>query len=363
MGARNFCAAMSIMCGEVADHQVEAGTTLELPMADDFHCHLRQGEMMGHIAPSVTPGGIARALIMPNTVPPTSTTAMAVEYRERLTAINPEVEYFMTLYLNPDLTPDEIRAAKAAGCVGVKSYPKGLTTNSESGVEGYEEFYPIFETMQEVGLVLELHGEVPPMPGTNICVMNAERHFIPFLKDLHSRFPKLRIVLEHATTEDAVEAVKECGDTVACSITAHHLDICIDDVVGRAHNFCKPVAKFPVDRQALIDVVKSGHPRFFLGSDSAPHSQDKKECACACAGVFTSRYLMQYLADTFERHGMLDRLGAFTSEFGAAFYDVPKQVEKKIVLKKEPFQVAEKLAGDVVPYRGGETLGWSITIC
>jgi len=243
--------------------------------------------------------------------------------------------------------------------VGCKSYPKGLTTNSEAGVEGYEEFYPIFAAMEEVGLVLELHGEVPSSPEDNICVMNAERSFMPFLKELHSRFPGLKIVLEHATTSDAVDTVKSCGDTVACTITAHHLDITIDDVVGRAHNFCKPVAKYPADRAALVAVIKEGHPRFFLGSDSAPHSKDKKECACACAGVFTSVYLMQYLADTFDRENMLDRLGPYTSEFGAAFYGVPKQT-RMITLQKEPFQVPAMVNGGIVPFRAGETLRWSL---
>lgn len=338
-----------------------APNVLEIPVADDFHCHLRQAEMMSHIAPQVRPGGISRALIMPNTVPPISTTAMAMEYKAALTALDDQVEYFMTLYLNPELTPDEIRAAKAAGCVGVKSYPKGLTTNSEAGVEGYEEFYPIFAVMEEVGLVLELHGEVPSSPEDNICVMNAERAFIPFLKDLHRRFPKLRIVLEHATTSDAVEAVRECGDTVACTITAHHLDIIIDDVVGMVHNYCKPVAKYPADRQALVSVIKEGHPRFFLGSDSAPHPRDKKEAACACAGVFTSRFLVLYLADTFDRYGMLDRLGPFTSEFGAAFYGVPKQ-ERMMTLVREPTVVPDKVEGGVVPYRAGKTLSWSLKL-
>merc|ERR1711988_1074337 len=147
---------------------------------------------------------------------------MALEYKANLMALDDQVEYFMVLYLHDGLTPDELRAAKEAGLVGVKSYPKGLTTNSEAGVEGYEEFFPVFAAMEEVGLVLELHGEVPSSDADNICVMNAERRFLPFLKDLHKRFPKLKIVLEHASTADAVEVVKACGDTVACTITAHH---------------------------------------------------------------------------------------------------------------------------------------------
>ena len=165
--------------------------------------------------------------------------------------------------------------------------------------------------------------------------------------------------MEHATTSDAVETVKACGDTVACSITCHHLDITIDNVVGRPHNFCKPVAKYPADRQALISVIKQGHPRFFLGSDSAPHAKEMKEAACACAGVYTSPYLMQYLADTFDREGMLERLVPFTSHFGADFYGVPRNT-KTIVLKKEPCLVPSVCPGGIVPFRAGETLAWSI---
>jgi len=292
-------------------------------------------------------------------VPPISNVEMALKYKSDLTAIEDKVEYFMVLYLNPELTVEEIKKAKEAGLVGVKSYPKGVTTNSDAGVSGYEDYYPIFAAMEEVGLVLELHGELPSNAQDNICVMNAERAFLPKLTELHRLFPKLRIVLEHATTCDAVEAVKKCGDTVACTITAHHLDITIDDVVGQAHNFCKPVAKYPADRAALLAVVQEGHPRFFLGSDSAPHSKDKKEIACACAGVFTSPYLMPYLADTFEKHGMLHRLGPYTSEFGAAFYGVPKQVET-MTLVRQPLVVPEIVKGNIVPFRAGQTLAWSI---
>jgi dihydroorotase len=202
---------------------------------------------------------------------------MALAYKKELEAIDSNVEYLMTLYLSPELTPDEIRKAAKAGIAGVKSYPRGVTTNSEGGIESYEAYYPVFEAMQEVDMVLNLHGEVPSDAATvccflpasgmkmtltlnrqNTCVINAEPAFLPHLRSLHSRFPRLRIVLEHATTRAAVECVKSLGDSVACTITAHHLALTVDDWAGQSWNFCKPVAKFPDDRQALRDVIAEG---------------------------------------------------------------------------------------------------------
>lgn len=212
-------------------------------------------------------------------MPPIKTTDEALEYKAHLQAIDPTVEYLMTLYLNPNLNPDEIRKAACAGIVGklpspskdhaisikkyysgVKSYPRGVTTNSDGGISpsSIEEFYPVFAAMEETGMVLNLHGELPSDAHNNICVINAENHFLPVLRTLHAKFPKLRIVLEHATTRAAVECVKELGDTVACTITAHHLAMTVDDWAGQPWHYCKPVAKFPHDRLALQEVVKEG---------------------------------------------------------------------------------------------------------
>jgi dihydroorotase len=229
--------------------------------------------------------------IQPNLKPPITDTEQALLYKAQLQAIDPSVEYLMTLYLHPDLTPDEIRKASEAGIVGVyyslpklsayrrfagvKSYPRGVTTNSEGGIESYEMYYPVFEAMQEVGMVLNLHGEIPSDASTvhissvhkisnliqklqNTHVINAEPRFLPHLHKLHATFPSLRIVLEHATTRAAVEAVKACGPTVACTITPHHLALTVDDWAGQSWNYCKPVAKFPDDRQALRDVIAEG---------------------------------------------------------------------------------------------------------
>jgi len=249
---------------------------------------------------------------------------MAVEYKKSLEEIDPNVEYLMTLYLSPTLTPEEIRKAKKAGIVGVKSYPRGVTTNSDGGIESYEMYYPVFEVMEQEGLVLNLHGEVPSDPKSNTCVLNAEAHFLPHLISLHERFPNLRIVLEHATTRAAVETVKSLGDTVGCTITAHHLDLTVDDWAGQSFHFCKPVAKYPDDREALQQVIREGHPRFFLGSDSAPHPIESKSTAtpsqgCA-AGVYTSPILLPLTAHLLDSFGALSSLQAFVSDNGRRFY-------------------------------------------
>lgn len=291
-------------------------------------------------------------------------------YKAELEKIDPDVTYLMTLYLSPDLSPDEIRKAKTAGIVGVKSYPRGVTTNSDGGIESYETYYPVFEAMQDVDMVLNLHGEIPSDASNNICVLNAEASFLPHLRSLHERFPRLRIVLEHATSRAAVEAVKSLGDTVACTITAHHLALTVDDWAGQAFHFCKPVAKFPDDRLALREVVKEGHPRFFLGSDSAPHPAHRKSTssptqACA-AGVYTSPVLLPLLAQLLESFDALDKLEGFTSTFGRRFY---KQEiggnQQDIKLRRGPTVVETTLSSHgetVVPFWAGKELDWAIEL-
>ncbi|MDA0989606.1 MAG: dihydroorotase, partial [Verrucomicrobia bacterium] len=292
---------------------------LTLPRADDLHVHLRQGAMMQLVVPLLRQGGIGRCLVMPNTKPPVDSVDAALRYRDELVAIEPAVDYLMTLYLTAALTPGDIKRAAAEGITGVKLYPRGVTTNSADGADDVGALDPVFGAMETADLVLEIHGEVPSLVGTDICVLNAEARFMPELKRIHHQFPGLRIVLEHVTSAAGVDAVIAAGDTVAATITAHHLDLMVDDWAGRNHNFCKPVAKTPLDREALRRVVCEGNPKFFLGSDSAPHPRDAKECAEACAGVFTSPFLMAYLADTFERLDALDRLADFSSTFGRTF--------------------------------------------
>lgn len=228
---------------------------MDIQPIDDFHCHLRQSSMMEMVAPKISSGGVRLALVMPNLRPPITTTDQALAYKTELSLLSPTTEFLMTLYLNPELTPEEIYHAHANGIIGVKSYPKGVTTNSDSGIESYELYYPVFEAMQKVGMVLNLHGEIPSDSAKDVCVMNAEQEFLTHLIKLHQDFPSLKIVLEHATTMKAVECVKSLGNTVACTITIHHLILVVDDWAGCCHNFCKPVAKFPHDRAALREVI------------------------------------------------------------------------------------------------------------
>lgn len=331
---------------------------LKLPLADDFHVHLRQDVMMQRVTPLLRAGGVGRCVVMPNTVPAIVTTADALRYRDTLQAIAPEIEFLMTLYLQPSLTPAEIRQAKKVGLFGVKCYPRGVTTHSERGVEDFTVYDAVFSTMEQEGLALLLHGEMPGDASRDICILNAEQCFLPELIRLHKKFPALRIVLEHVTTADAVNCVKALGETVAATVTAHHLDLIADDWAGRNHNFCKPVAKYPHDREALRAVVREGHPRFFLGSDSAPHPRSAKEAACGCAGVFTSPLLLPYLADCFERIGCLDRLHDFCCTYGQRFHHLPPP-RGTMILKREE-QLVPAVYGDVVPYRAGQTLAWRL---
>ncbi|MBT3194302.1 MAG: dihydroorotase [Verrucomicrobia bacterium] len=330
--------------------------SLTIPIADDFHLHLRQDAMMHVVAPLVRAGGVGRCVVMPNTTPPIATAEDAIRYRGALEALAPDVEFLMTLYLLPELTPQAVSTAAAQGVFGVKCYPKGVTTNSESGTEDFGAYDAVFSAMEAEGLALLIHGEVPSNAEKDVCVLNAEARFLPELEKLHGRFPKLRIVLEHVTTAKAVDCVKALGSTVAATVTAHHLDLTVDDWAGRNHNFCKPVAKYPHDRDALRQVVCEGHPRFFLGSDSAPHPRSAKESACGCAGVFTSPLLLPYLADTFDRLGCLDRLADFTSTFGCAFHGLPPSADT-ITLERRA-QPVPAAYGDIVPYRAGQTLLW-----
>jgi len=246
-----------------------------------------------------------------------------------------------------------------------------VTTNSDSGVLSYEQYYPVFKAMEEHDLILNLHGEVPPAPPTDqdiakqnaTTVLTAEKSFLPTLLDLHKRFPKLRIILEHCTTAAAIDAVLACGPTVAGTITAHHLYLTIDSWAGDPFNFCKPVAKFPSDRLALMSAATSGNPKFFLGSDSAPHPQSRKLAKKTAAGVFTQPYVMQYVTEVFNRVGRLDRLAGFCAEFGRAFYRVETSAEEgNIEMIRRVVKVKDVIGGPdgIVPFRAGETLEWDV---
>ena len=278
----------------------------------------------------------------------------AVDYKEQLKKLTSGVNFLMSLYLCDAITPDVIREAKAAGIRGVKSYPAGVTTNSASGVVDYVQFYPVFAAMEEEGLILNLHGESPPAP--DITVLNAEETFLPTLLDLHKRFPKLQIILEHCTTAAAVAAVNACGPNVAGTITAHHLSLIVDDWAGDPINFCKPVAKLPADRITLLKAATSGSDKFFLGTDSAPHPLKSKkggaanECGKCAAGVYTQPYATQTVLEAFEegiQKGILrkedltrDVLAGFLGEIGRRFYGVPK-TQSRIRIKAAGETVAQ----------------------
>mmetsp|Transcript_53804 Transcript_53804/g.105241 ORF Transcript_53804/g.105241 Transcript_53804/m.105241 type:complete len:376 (+) Transcript_53804:252-1379(+) len=356
----------------------ESVVSFRLPLADDMHVHLRQGAMMKAVTPSIRSGGCSRVLVMPNLTPPVTSSARAEEYKKELEALDPSVQYLMTLYLSPEIDKADLARAKEVGVVGVKSYPRGVTTNSEAGVESYEGYYPIFEEMERLGLILHLHGEVP-----GESVLDAEARFLPNLEKLHKDFPSLRIILEHVTTKAAVEVVKKLGPSVGATVTAHHLEITIDDVVGCSRNFCKPVAKRIEDREAIRSVVLEGNPKFFLGSDSAPHPTDKKNVNWkAPAGVFTTPYLLQYVADTLTRLGALHRLPGFACEFGARFFRVtPKDFSVSLTegegktsvpcveLRRGEFEVPSLFGEDTLgvdgaalPFRAGEKLLWTATV-
>ncbi|EXX69891.1 uncharacterized protein OCT59_005439 [Rhizophagus irregularis] len=343
--------------------------TIILPSASDFHIHLRQDDLMNMAVPQIAEGGISLCYVMPNLKPPITSTKQALDYKDKLEKLEPNVTFLMSLYLNSDLTPEEIRKAKEAGIIGVKSYPRGVTTNSDSGIESYKVYYPVFKAMEEVGMILNLHGEIPSDIEQDICVMNAEEKFLIHLKQLHEDFPRLKIVLEHATTKEAIGMVKSLGDTVGCTITIHHLQLTVDDWAGQCHNFCKPVAKFPHDRQALRDVILEGHPRFFLGTDSAPHPAHLKECAQSCAGVFTTPLALPYLATIFDSFNALHTLKSFACENGKKFYNIKEEKCREIKLINENWLVPnayqfgntqKEKSGIVIPFWAGKTLTWKI---
>lgn len=278
----------------------------------------------------------------------------------------------MSLYLQETVTPETIIEAKKRGITGVKSYPAGVTTNSSSGVVDYSQFYPVFAEMERQGLILNLHGECPSQG--DVTVLSAEERFLPILGELHAQFPKLRIILEHCTTAAAVEAVKKCGPMVAGTITAHHLSIIIDSWAGDPFCFCKPVAKTPADRDALLRAAASGNPKFFFGSDSAPHpSIAKRGGEKIAAGVFTQPYTTQVVLDAFEQacqNGVLkedditpELVENFMSKFGRAFYGVEREQKEFITLEKKGDKIAEILKSDktdVVPFRKTQET-WSVS--
>jgi dihydroorotase len=341
-------------------------TRLTITRPDDWHLHLRDGNHMRAILPDVA-RRFARAIVMPNLKPAVTTTQMALAYRERILSALPDDMHFeplMTLYLTDSTTGDDILRAKASGVVhAVKYYPAGATTNSESGVTELAKCEDALHAMSECGLPLLVHGEVT-FP--NVDIFDRERIFIdrvliPVLK----KYPKLRLVFEHITTQEAVRFVLAAPPRVAATITAHHLLLNRNAMFSggiRPHHFCMPVLKREEDRQALIHVAISGNPKFFLGTDSAPHSRDTKEATCGCAGVYTAHAAIELYAEIFGAYNALEKLEGFASVFGAGFYGLPRNTEK-ITLVKEIWDVPKEVPyhkDTLVPFRAGGTVAWRL---
>lgn len=339
---------------------------ITLTTPDDWHLHLRDGGEMRDVLPH-TVRRFARAVVMPNLKPPVTTVERAAAYRERILAAIPEGSRFeplMTLYLTDNTSADEIIRAKRSGFVhGVKYYPAGATTNSESGVTDIARCHAALDKMQELGVPLLVHGEVAD-PGVD--VFDREKVFIErVLAPLVARFIRLKVVLEHVTTEEGVEFVKGAGENIAATITAHHLLMNRNAMFAgglNPHHYCLPVLKRELDRQALAAAATSGSPKFFLGTDSAPHSRGAKESASGCAGIFTSHAALELYAEVFEHANTLDKLEGFASFFGADFYGLPRNRET-ITLTPESWRVPDELPfgnGKLTPFRAGEMIGWKL---
>ncbi len=344
---------------------------LTITRPDDWHLHLRDGAAMAAVLPH-TARQFARAIVMPNLRPPVTTTAMARAYRERIVAALPTgfaFEPLMTLYLTDNTPADEMRRAKASGIVhGVKLYPAGATTNSDSGVTDVRKPRAALEAMQEVGLPLQVHGEVTH---ARVDVFDREQVFIDdVLEPLRRDFPALKVVFEHITTREAAQYVRDASGPIGATITAHHLlynrNAIFMTAEGRAgvrpHYYCLPVLKREVHRQVLVEAATSGNPRFFLGTDSAPHPKGEKETDCGCAGCYTALNALELYAEAFEDAGRLDRLEAFASHFGADFYGLPRNRDTVTLQRRATTVPAELPFGDttVVPLRAGESLRWML---
>lgn len=329
---------------------------------DDFHVHLRDVHYDLKDVLPYTAAVFGRALAMPNLKAPVLTGADAAFYKEAIVRQAREDGHkhftpLMTIQIVDATTPETIRAAHQAGVIAGKLYPAGVTTNSANGVQHLDALTPVFEEMQRLGMVLCLHGETP-----GAFSLDREDAFLATLVGLSYRFSGLRIVLEHLSTASAVRCVKMLSDKVAATITAHHLLLTLDDVIGdklRPDHFCKPIPKRPEDRQALIDAAVSDDPKFFFGSDSAPHSKYSKYCAEGCAGVFTAPVALPLLAQIFERHEALGRLENFVSMHGACFYGLPLN-DGFVRLVKQPWRAPSLVGHSTIPFMAGETLQWKV---
>ncbi|MEZ5556495.1 dihydroorotase [Haliea sp.] len=342
-------------------------TELSLLRPDDWHVHLRDDSALAHTCADMA-RYFGRAIVMPNLTPPVTTVAAASAYRERILAAMADLprrfEPLMTLYLTDATDAGEIRRAADSDFVhAVKLYPAGATTNSEAGVAELDALYPTLQAMQDADLPLLIHGEVTDH---SVDIFDREKVFIDrHLAPIVQRFPGLRVVLEHITTADAVDFVSSAPGNVAATITAHHLLLNRNDMlVGgiRPHYYCLPVLKRNTHQEALLRAATSGSPRFFLGTDSAPHATGRKETACGCAGCYTAHAALELYAEAFDAAGALDRLEGFASHFGADFYRLPRNTDR-ITLRKAAWTVPTQLPladTHLTPLRAGESVQWQV---
>lgn len=333
---------------------------------DDWHLHFRDGDILAETVPA-TARCFRRAIVMPNLVPPVRTAGEAMAYRERILAARPAGSTFeplMTLYLTDRTTPADIADAARAGVPAVKLYPAGATTNSDAAVTKLDALDPVLEALTEHGMLLLVHGEVTD---AHVDIFDREKEFIDRrLRPLTERFPALKVVFEHITTKDAADFVEESSDRVAATITPQHLMLNRNDLlVGgvRPHNYCLPVLKRRTHQEALRAAVASGSSKFFLGTDSAPHEQSRKENACGCAGCYSAWAALELYAQVFEELDALDKLEGFASHHGADFYGMPRN-EGSVTLVREPWQIPASITlpngRPIVPFLAGATVPWRV---
>ena len=342
--------------------------TITITKPDDWHLHLRDGEMLGTTVPH-TARSFSRAIVMPNLKPPVTTVEQALAYRQRILDALPTDTNFsplMTLYLTDNLAQEElVRLSEEPAVVAVKYYPAGATTNSDSGVSSIDRVMPSLEVMAKRGIPLLIHGEVTD---GEIDIFDREQRFIDtVLTPLRAQLPELKVVLEHITTANAVEFVSEQNSNVAATITVHHLLYNRNHLLAggvRPHFYCLPVLKRNSHQLALIEAATSGNPKFFLGTDSAPHHKGDKEAACGCAGIYTAPGALELYAEVFDQADALDRLEGFASLYGPRFYGLPVNTEK-ISLVRDSWQMEESFqfgSNTVIPVRAGETLHWRLAV-
>jgi dihydroorotase len=345
--------------------QANTGNTLTITRPDDWHVHLRDGLVLKNTVADIS-RYFARAIVMPNLVPPVTDAKLAKSYHERIMAVatNDNFKPLMVLYLTDQTSAQDIIEAKESGLVfAAKLYPAGATTNSSSGVTNIAEMADVFAAMQSVGMPLLIHGEVTDC---NIDIFDREQVFIDtILSPLVANYPNLKVVLEHITTKNAVDFVKSASNNVAATITVHHLLYNRNDMlVGgiRPHYFCLPILKRNTHQQALIEAATSGNAKFFLGTDSAPHAQHAKESACGCAGVYSAHAAIELYAEVFEQENALDKLEAFASLNGPKFYQLPINTDKITLVKKSWKVPATMSFGDdvVVPVRADDDILWQV---